>query len=72
MNTIDVRLTEIAEELIAAGITLPQAMKVIEEKFVAVAIRRGGSVTRAAQALGVHRNSVHNKLRKRALWGSRP
>ncbi|MGH9459205.1 MAG: helix-turn-helix domain-containing protein [Thermoanaerobaculia bacterium] len=64
MSSIDDRLTQIIRELIANGITLEQAVEAFECKYIAVAMAANqGNVTRASQLLGVHRNTVHNKLR---------
>lgn len=78
-DTIEVRLNGIIDELLTAGITLEQATVVFEEKMISRALdrtkrvtarRRGGraawpNVTQAAKLLGVHRNTLHNKLRTR-------
>ncbi len=63
--TINARLAAIADELIAAGITLPQALSAFERTMVDQALRRDRFVSRAAKSLGIHRNSVRNKLRRR-------
>jgi DNA-binding NtrC family response regulator len=60
---LDERTRQIARELIAGGITLRQAMNAFEEKYIDVALEvANGNVTRASGALGVHRNTLHNKL----------
>lgn len=60
---IDSTLQKVADEMLSNGITLTQMVKAIEERYVRTALRRArGNVRRAAQMLGVHRNTLHNKL----------
>lgn len=61
--TIHERLEEIAGELLDAGITREQAVSEFDTTIIETALRRGGSVTRAARIAGVHRNTIHNRLR---------
>jgi hypothetical protein len=67
MSSIDDRLTLIIRELICNGITLEQAVEAFECKYIAVAMAENqGNVTKASQLLGVHRNTIHNKLRSQS------
>jgi DNA-binding NtrC family response regulator len=67
MSSIDDRLTQIIRELISNGITLEQAVEAFESKYIGVAmVENQGNVTRASQLLGVHRNTIHNKLRSQS------
>jgi len=67
MSSIDDRLTLIIRELISNGITLEQAVEAFECKYIGVAMAENqGNVTRASQLLGVHRNTIHNKLRSQS------
>lgn len=62
--TIDKRLTEIVQELVSSGITLEQAVEAFETKYISIAMdRTEGNVTQASKILGIHRNTLHNKLR---------
>lgn len=74
--TIDQRLTEIVDELVSSGITLEQAVLAFEAKYISVAMERTeGNVTQASRVLGIHRNTLHNKLRsdrKVAAYVARP
>jgi hypothetical protein len=64
MLSIDDRLNQIIRELITNGITLEQAVEAFEGKYIVAAMAANrGNVTRASRALGVHRNTLHNKLR---------
>jgi hypothetical protein len=68
MSTIDDRLNQIIDELIASGITLEQAVEAFEAKYIVAAMKcNRGNVTKASVALGVHRNTLHNKLRNQAM-----
>ncbi len=68
MSTIDDRLNQIIDELIASGITLEQAVEAFEAKYIVAAMKENrGNVTKASFALGVHRNTLHNKLRNQAM-----
>lgn len=71
MSTIDDRLNLIIRELIGNGITLEQAVDAFEGKYIAAAMNASrGNVTRASRALGVHRNTLHNKLRTQTMLSS--
>lgn len=68
MSTIDDRLNQIIRELIGNGITLDQAVEAFEGKYIVAAMAANrGNVTRASRALGVHRNTLHNKLRSQSM-----
>lgn len=66
MPTIDDHLNSIARELVSCGITLEQALEEFEGKYIGAAMDQAdGNVTRASLMLGIHRNTLHNKLRTR-------
>lgn len=68
MLSIDDRLNQIIRELIASGITLEQAVEAFEGKYIIAAMQANrGNVTRASRILGVHRNTLHNKLRTQTM-----
>ncbi|PYL83462.1 MAG: hypothetical protein DMF17_13095 [Verrucomicrobia bacterium] len=60
VSSIDDRLNQIIRELIGNGITL-------EQYIVAAMSASRGNVTQASKALGVHRNTLHNKLRTQTM-----
>ena len=67
MLSIDDRLSQIIHELIGNGITLGQAVEAFEAKYIKAAMSANrGNVTQASRSLGVHRNTLHNKLRTRS------
>jgi hypothetical protein len=68
MVSIDDRLNQIIRELIGNGITLEQAVEAFEGKYIVAAMSASrGNVTQASKALGVHRNTLHNKLRSQTM-----
>ena len=68
MVSIDDRLNQIIRELIASGITLEQAVEAFEGKYIVAAMATArGNITQASKALGVHRNTLHNKLRSQTM-----
>jgi hypothetical protein len=68
MLSIDDRLNQIIRELIGSGITLEQAVEAFEGKYIVAAMSASrGNVTQASKALGVHRNTLHNKLRSQTM-----
>ena len=61
--SIDERLVLIINELQSVGITLEEAEGQFRAKYIAAALKRTkGNVTRAARAIGVHRNTLHNNM----------
>ncbi|MCU1348689.1 MAG: Histidine kinase [Acidobacteria bacterium] len=68
MVSIDDRLNAIIRELIGNGITLEQAVEAFEGKYIVAAMSASrGNVTQASKKLGVHRNTLHNKLRTQTM-----
>jgi len=67
-KSIDDRLNAIIHELIGSGITLEQATEAFEGKYIVAAMQASrGDVTQASRKLGVHRNTLHNKLRSQTM-----
>jgi len=62
--TINDHLKSIAKELLRGGITADQAIGQFEKEYLTAALEeRRGNVTQASRLLGMHRNTLHNKLR---------
>lgn len=62
-KTLKVQLQSLVEDLVAGGLTLSQAKGEFERQFLIAAMRaHGGSMARTAEALGVHRNTLRNRL----------
>ena len=56
-------LRRLVGELVDRGIPLEQARRQFERQYVETALQQhDGNLTRAAEALGVHRNTLRNKL----------
>lgn len=56
-------LTQLVDELVDQGVTLEQARKEFEKQFIVASIRQNdGNLSRSAQFLGVHRNTLRNKV----------
>lgn len=57
------RLYQLVDELQDQGLTLSQAKKEFERQFIVASLRaHEGNVSRSARSLGVHRNTLHNKV----------
>jgi DNA-binding NtrC family response regulator len=62
-QTLNGHLCRLVGELVRQGISLSQASREFERQFVLAALREhAGSVSRSAHALGVHRNTLRNKM----------
>jgi DNA-binding NtrC family response regulator len=62
-QTLNGRLCRLVEELVEQGIPLHQATREFEKQYVRATLRdNDGSVSRSASALGVHRNTLRNKM----------
>jgi DNA-binding NtrC family response regulator len=60
---LDGQLQEIIDELLAHGISLELAKKEFEKKYIVGAVKRNsGNLGRAASSLGIHRNTLRNKV----------
>lgn len=67
-SSIDDRLNGIIRELIGSNITLEQAVEAFEGKYIVAAMSASrGNVTQASKSLGVHRATLHNKLRSQTM-----
>ena len=56
-------LTLIVDELVKQGITLNQARREFERQFILASIRSNqGNLGKSAASLGVHRNTLRNKV----------
>ena len=51
------------DEWIRQGITLDRARGLFEREFIAASLRRnGGNASRAAKSLGIHRNTLRQRI----------
>lgn len=57
------RLAKLIDEMLDKGIELPVAVREFEQIYIQEAMDRAdGVVTRAAEVLGVHRNTLRSKM----------
>ena len=57
------QLTSIVDELLRRRLTLAPARKEFERQFIVSALRQNdGNVSRSARSLGIHRNTLRNKV----------
>lgn len=57
------RLGQIVDELVRRGLTLEQARKEFERQFIVASLKSNqGNFCRSAKSLGVHRNTLRNKV----------
>ena len=57
------RLFQIVDELVRRGVTLEQARREFERQFIVASLKSNhGNFCRSARSLGVHRNTLRNKV----------
>lgn len=62
-KTLNGRLCKLVDDLVDQGLTLDQARREFEKQFIVSALRSNeGNVSRSASAIGVHRNTLRNKV----------
>jgi DNA-binding NtrC family response regulator len=62
-QTLNGHLCRLVGELVKQGISLQQANREFERQYLLAALRAyAGSLSRSASALGVHRNTLRNKM----------
>jgi DNA-binding NtrC family response regulator len=56
-------LRALVDQLVDNGLTLGQARREFERQFIVAALRsHGGSLGGSAKSLGIHRNTLRNKV----------
>lgn len=69
-DNLNGRLGGIVNELVGRGVTLAQARREFERQFVIAALKMNeGNVSRSAETLGVHRNTLQNKVSNLGISG---
>lgn len=62
-QTLNGRLHQIVDELVRRGVTLEQARREFERQFIVASLKSNrGNFCRSARSLGVHRNTLRNKV----------
>ena len=57
------QLFQIVDELVRRGVTLDQAKREFEKQYIVAMLRTNeGNLTRTAKTMGVHRNTLRNKV----------
>ena len=57
------RLYDIVDELVSQGLTLEQARQEFERQFIVASLRTNEwNYCRSARSMGVHRNTLRNKI----------
>lgn len=57
------KLSPIVDALVRSGISLAQAREEFERQFISATLdSNGGNLCRSARSLGVHRNTLRNKV----------
>lgn len=65
-------LESVIEDLLERGILLPEISRECEKIFITAALRRtNGSVQKAAELTGIHRNTLSKKIREYGIDRSR-
>lgn len=56
-------LSQIVDELVRRGVPLDQAKREFEKQFIVATLKTNeGNLSRSARSLGVHRNTLRNKV----------
>lgn len=62
-QSLNGRLFQIVDELVRRGVTLEQARKEFKRQFIVASLKSNqGNLCRSARSLGVHRNTLRNKV----------
>jgi DNA-binding NtrC family response regulator len=62
-ESLNGQLTRLVSELVRRGLTLEQARNEFEKQFILASLRsQGGNFSRSAKTIGVHRNTLRNKI----------
>ena len=62
-ESLNGQLTRLVSELVRRGLTLEQARKEFEKQFILASLRsQNGNFSKSAKFLGVHRNTLRNKI----------
>lgn len=62
-QSLNGRMGALVDELVHRGLTLEQARREFERQFIVASLRcNDGNVGRSAKSLGIHRNTLRNKV----------
>ena len=72
-DSLNRQLSTIVDELVRQGVTLAQARREFERQFITASIERnGGNLCRSARSLGIHRNTLRNKVNDLGIESEKP
>ncbi len=64
------QLSQIVGELVRNGVTLEQARREFEKQYICASLRdHEGNFSQSAKTLGVHRNTLRNKVSNLGIEG---
>ena len=64
------QLSQIVQELVRNGVTLEQARKEFERQYIVASLQdHQGNFSQSAKTLGVHRNTLRNKVSNLGIQG---
>jgi DNA-binding NtrC family response regulator len=64
------QLSQVVRELARSGVTLEQARREFERQFIVASLEdHRGNFSRSAKTLGVHRNTLRNKVSNLGIDG---
>ena len=62
-GTLSDQLDSLVSHLVCRGVTLTQARQIFERQFILASLRLNqGNLNRSANHLGIHRNTLRNKV----------
>lgn len=62
-TSLSASLSRIVDELVRRGVTLEQARREFEKRYIVASLKwHDGNYGRSAKSLGVHRNTLRNKV----------
>ncbi len=65
---ISERLEKLVDEMVEKGVHFEDALREFEKRYIAAVLGRcDGSLTKAADALGMHRNTLTRKITEHKL-----
>lgn len=68
LRAISDAVVSLADALLDRGVTLEEAVAAFETRLVKQAVsRHGGNLSQAAVALGIHRNTLRQKLQRNGV-----
>lgn len=57
------RMSDLVDELVSSGLPLGQCVREFEKQYIVASLRQNeGNLTRSAESLGIHRNTLRNKV----------